>query len=92
MSFTEACPHTELIDDVNVGFRMIKNSVLPDGFEDQDGAGHINEALELAQGIAEDFRCRVCGGMVVDLATAQIYCGRQVPAAVIESNQRILAS
>jgi len=83
------CPFEEGLAEINQGFKVIRGSY--DASNPSDSL-EFSENVELSAAVARDFRCKVCGGMVVDLATAQIYCGLNAPVEVLESNQRILAS
>jgi len=47
----------------------------------------INNRVEKAAAIA----CQNCSGVVVDLSSGQMYCGREVPQEVAETNKRLQA-
>ncbi|MBX4201486.1 hypothetical protein KW803_01135 [Candidatus Saccharibacteria bacterium] len=57
-----------------------------------EGISWLNTRVEWSEAIADIKKCEACGKMIVDLASGKFYCGLEVPAEVINSNAKILAS
>lgn len=95
----EECPNQIVLDVHNSRLgRAQEDLELPSSYLERAkddpiyGAGIQRLVVEFSESVAEQSPCPCteCDGVVVDLATGKLYCGRQVPDEVTASNQRIL--
>jgi hypothetical protein len=84
----QGCPNEDLIFTTNqlLGGRLT-------GFDDSESYDHDTlvriEDAAVRAAIAGELVCQLCVNVVADLNTGRLYCGREAPTGVLESNRRL---